>query len=224
MEAQAYVGSGTAKQTASCHNSAFGEAAVQHCVELARPGRRGHLVDGPSMVGMEASAAGMTSFDPTHGPADNQRVEPRKRVLKGAKLVFNGGGVIDCTVLDISAKGALVLLPAPMPLPEQVALHLSGGVVYHARRRWARGQDVGFEFEENPSLSAVASAKALPFYEALRDVSPDQILAKLQAERWFDDPVLSDLAQELGAAHAALVAALRQRVTQGQAAASSAGG
>lgn len=171
------------------------------------------------MASTKGSAAGMASFDPTHDPADNQRVEPRKRVLKGAKLVFNGG-VIDCTVLDISAKGALVLLPAPMPLPEQVALHLSGGVIYHARRRWARGQDVGFEFEEGPSLSTVAAARALPFYEALRGVSPDQILARLQAERWFDDPVLSDLAQELGAAHAALVVALRQRVTQGQAAAS----
>jgi hypothetical protein len=179
--------------------------------------------NGPAMAGIKANAVSMASFDPTHDPADNQRVEPRKRVLKGAKLVFNGG-VIDCTVLDISAKGALVLLPAPMPLPEQVALHLSGGVIYNARRRWGRGQDVGFEFEEGPSLSAVAAARALPFYEALRDISPDQILAKLQAERWFDDPVLSDLAQELGATHAALVAALRQRATQGAAAASSTGG
>ena len=172
------------------------------------------LQTGPAMAGMEASATGMASFDPTRDPADNQRAEPRKRVLKGAKLVFNGG-VIDCTVLDISAKGALVLLPAPMPLPEQVALHLSGGVIYHARRRWGRGQDIGFEFEDAPSLSADAAARALPFYEALREVSPDQILARLQAERWFDDPVLSDLAQELGAAYAALVAALRQRATQG---------
>ncbi len=176
--------------------------------------------DGRAMAGIEVSAINMASFDPTHDPADNQRAEPRKRVLKGAKLVFNGG-VIDCTVLDISAKGALVLLPAPMPLPEHVALHLGGGVIYNARRCWARGQDVGFEFEEGSSLSAVAAARALPLYEALRDISPDQILARLQAERCFDDPVLSDLAQELGAAHAALVAALRQRATQGEAAASS---
>ncbi len=63
--------------------------------------------------------------------------------------------------------------------------------------------------------------RALPLYEALRDISPDQILARLQAERCFDDPVLSDLAQELGAAHAALVVALRQRATQGEVAASS---
>ena len=162
----------------------------------------------------------MASFDPAHDPADPQRAEVRKRVLKGAKLVFNGG-VIDCTVLNISAKGALVLLPMPMPLPEQVALHLSGGVIYRARRRWGRGQDVGFEFEDGPSLSAVAAARVLPFYEELRDISPNPILARLQAERWFDDPVLSDLAQDLGAAYAALVAALHQRVTQGKAAASS---
>lgn len=160
------------------------------------------------------------SFDPAHDPADIQRAELRKRVLKGAKLVFNGG-VIDCTVLNISAKGARVLLPMPMPLPEQVALHLSGGVIYNARRRWGRGQDVGFEFEDAPVLSASAATRALPFYEELRDISPDQILARLQAERWFDDPVLSDLAQDLGTAHAALVTALCQRATQGKAAASS---
>lgn len=174
----------------------------------------------PAMAGIEVNAMNMAPFDPTHGPADNQRAEPRKRMLKSAKLVFNGG-VMDCIVLDISAKGALVLLPAPMPLPEQVALHLSGGVIYHARRRWRRGQDVGFEFKDAPSLSAIAVARAFPFYEALRNISPDQILAELQAERWFDDPVLSDLAQDLGAAYAALVTALCQRATQGRAAASS---
>ena len=160
----------------------------------------------------------MASFDPTHGPAGNQRAEPRKRVLKGAKLAFSGG-IVDCTVLDISAKGALVLAPTPMQMPEHVALHLSGGVIYHARRRWGRGQEVGFEFEDAPSLSAVAAARVLPFYEALRDISPDQVLARLQAERWFDDPVLSDLAQDLGAAHAALATALSQRAAQGKAAA-----
>ena len=178
---------------------------------------------GLAMAGIKANAASMASFDPTHDPADNHRAEPRKRVLKAAKLVFNGG-VFDCTVLDISAKGALVLLPTPMSLPQQVALHLSGGVIYNARRRWGRGKEVSFEFEEGPLLSAVAAARALPFYEALRDASPNQILARLQAERYFDDPVLSDLAQELGAAHAALVAALRQRATQAQAGASSTGG
>lgn len=160
----------------------------------------------------------MTSFDPTRGPAGNQRAEPRKRVLKGAKLV-SSGGIMDCTVLDISAKGALVLAPTPLPMPEHVALHLSGGVIYHARRRWARGQEVGLEFEDAPSLSAAAAARASPFCGALRDISPDRILAGLQAERWFDDPVLSDLAQDLGAAHAALVTALSQRATQGMAAA-----
>lgn len=159
------------------------------------------------------------SSDPTHDPADNPRAEPRQRVIKSAKLVFNGG-VIDCVVLDISAKGARVLLPMPTPLPEHVALHLSGGVIYNARRRWERGQEVGFEFEGPPSLNVIAATRAMPFYEALRDISPDEILVRLQAERWFDDPVLSDLAQDLGATHAALLTALRQRATQGKAASS----
>ena len=176
--------------------------------------------NGPAMAGMKVNAMTTASFDPTHDPADNQqRAEPRKRVLKGVKLVFDGG-IIDCVVLDISAKGARVLLPMPTPLPEQVALHLSGGVTYNARRCWGSGEEVGFEFEGGPSLSAVSAARAMVSYEALRDISPDQILARLQAERWFDDPVLSDLAQDLGAAYTALVTTLRQRATQGKAAVS----
>ena len=176
--------------------------------------------NGPAISGMKVEAINMASSDPAHDPASNSRAELRQRVLKSAKLAFNGG-VIDCTVLNISAKGARVLLPMPMPLPEQVALHLSGGVIYNARYRWGRGQEVGFEFEDAPSLSATAAARAMPFYEALRDISPDQVLVKLEAERWFDDPVLADLAHNLGAAHVALATALRQRATQGKAAASS---
>lgn len=172
------------------------------------------------MAVIEVDAMNTSSTEPAHALTDSQRAELRKRVLKGAKLVFNGG-LIDCTVLNISPKGALVSLPTPMPLPEHVALHLSGGVIYQARRRWGRGQRVGLEFEGGPSLSAPAAVRTLPFYEALREISPDQVLAGLRAERCFDDPVLSDLAQNLGAAYAALVAALGERATQGKAAASS---
>ena len=98
-----------------------------------------------------------------------------------------------------------------MPLPEEATLHLSGGMAYRARQRWLRGQDAGFEFAEAPLLSTDAAGRALPIYEALRGAAPDQALARLRAERCFDDPTLSELAQRLADAHAALAAALRER-------------
>lgn len=135
---------------------------------------------------------------------------PRKRVLKGAKLVFNGT-VVDCVVLNITERGARVSMGAPMPLPAEATLHLSGGAVYRGRQRWRRGQDAGFEFADAPALSADAAGRALPIYEALRGAAPDGALDRLRAERCFDDPALSELAQRLGEAHAALATALRER-------------
>lgn len=156
-----------------------------------------------------------TAPDPAPNSPDYRRAVPRRRVLKSAKLVVNGG-VFDCAVLNISARGARVALPGPTPMPERVALHLSGGTIYQARRCWARGQDIGVEFEDAPTLGTIAADRAWPLYEALRDLAPDAVLVKLQAERWFDDPELAQLAQRFSEAYAALAAALCQRAARGQ--------
>lgn len=146
--------------------------------------------------------------------ADNNRAGPRDRVLKNAKLVFNGA-VVDCSVLDISAQGARILLRTPMAMPSVVAFHLRGGAIYQARRAWARGLEVGFEFSSDPTLDAVTAEMAWPVYESLRDLAPDKVIASLQAYRHFDDPALPALAQQLADAYAALATALRQRAARG---------
>ena len=146
--------------------------------------------------------------------ADNRRAVPRDRVLKNAKLVFNDT-VIDCSVLDVSAQGARILLRTPMPLPSMIALHLRGGTIYQARRAWTRGLETGFEFSGDPAFDAVTAKMAWPVYEALRDLAPDAVVASLQAHRHFDDPALPALAQQVADAYAALAAALRKRAARG---------
>ena len=146
--------------------------------------------------------------------ADNNRSGLRDRVLKNAKLVFNDT-VIDCSMLDISAQGARILLRTPMPLPSMVALHLRGGTIYQARRAWTRGLEVGFEFSGDPVLDAVTAKMAWPVYEALRDLAPDAVIASLQAHRHFDDPALPALAQQFADAYAALATGLQKRAARG---------
>ena len=56
---------------------------------------------------------------------------------------------------------------------------------------------------------------AWPVYKALRDVAPDEAIARLNALRHFDDPALAALAQQLEDAYKALVTALQQRAARG---------
>jgi hypothetical protein len=56
----------------------------------------------------------------------DRRVAPRRRVVKGAKLFFNGDvSVFDCTVRDISETGARVSLGLFQPLPKRFKLQVN---------------------------------------------------------------------------------------------------
>jgi hypothetical protein len=53
----------------------------------------------------------------------DRRVAPRRRVLKAAKIFFNGDvSVFDCTVRDISESGARLSLGLFQPLPKRFKL------------------------------------------------------------------------------------------------------
>ena len=145
------------------------------------------------------------TYSTPHGR--DQRAAPRRRALKGAKIVFNGS-VLDCMVRNVSERGARVSLPSPTPLPDRVALHMPGGAAYQAQRKWTLGGDSGFAFDSAGTLQAAAAARALALHEGLAAYSPAPVLAQLLAERCFDDRALQDLALKLGEAHAALAAAL----------------
>ncbi len=147
--------------------------------------------------------------DPAGHPA---RRGDRANVLKRAKLVF-GGAILDCTVLDLSASGARLTLGAPARLAGEFALQMPGGSVYAARLRWSRGREIGLEFVGEPKLAVAAAVVAGASVQALRGIAPDRVLDGLRAHRHFDDPALANAAQALADAHAALLNALRDRMT-----------
>jgi hypothetical protein len=72
-----------------------------------------------------------------------RRHSPRKRTLKGGQIVFDGKrSVIDCTVVNMSDKGASLRLPSILGVPDTFELHI-GGEVYAAWVVWKRESTLG---------------------------------------------------------------------------------
>jgi PilZ domain len=73
----------------------------------------------------------------------DRRAALRRRTLKGAQIVFNNRrNVIDCTVRNISATGALLALPNTTGVPDQFALYMESGRRL-ARVVWKSDRTVG---------------------------------------------------------------------------------
>jgi hypothetical protein len=77
---------------------------------------------------------------------ENSRAAPRHRILKAGSIEFNGG-VVDCTVRNISDTGAALEVAAPLDVPDAFWLLISGD---HTRRycqvAWRRGKHIGVAF------------------------------------------------------------------------------
>lgn len=75
------------------------------------------------------------------------RKQRRHRVLKGARIVFNGGfSTIDCLVRDLSDTGAKIRVESPIGVPDRFELVLSDGRTWHCRVRWRDLTEFGAEF------------------------------------------------------------------------------
>lgn len=56
---------------------------------------------------------------------EERRFDKRNRVLKPGKIAFEGAA-IDCTVRNISASGALLLVESPLGVPRHFTLPVPG--------------------------------------------------------------------------------------------------
>ena len=164
----------------------------------------------PGMSATRALRMDRLSPDGAIEKTGDRRRGPRDRVIKGAKLIFHNS-VIDCTVMDISPTGARVRTSAVVVVPEQVTLQLRGGSAFFAHRRWSRGMEISFVFEGTAPLREHAAILAASALEALPAKGLDKAIGILRAAGFFDDPVLSQAAEEAGAAYARFETALTQR-------------
>jgi hypothetical protein len=81
------------------------------------------------------------------GATSSRRGQDRRVILKGAKIVFDGGkGVMVCRVRDLSPTGARLEFPPRQKLPERFELHVTGSPVRRCELRWTRNNIVGVRF------------------------------------------------------------------------------
>lgn len=78
-----------------------------------------------------------------------QNRDPRKRVLKSAKIIFNGGAsVIDAVARNISEGGVSLEVAATAGIPGTFVLHLTGEPQRTCEIRWKRAGRIGVRFLE----------------------------------------------------------------------------
>jgi hypothetical protein len=152
---------------------------------------------------------GQDEDDNVEAKRDNRGAK-RDRVLKSGQVIF-GNSVLDCILLDVSVSGARLSFSTPVPVPEVVALRLSDGSTYPARRAWTRGAEVGLEFTGRVGASGDQGhiRRAWAALQAVQVADPVSWLQILQAERFFGDETLHQAAKAAEAAHMRLEAALR---------------
>lgn len=76
---------------------------------------------------------------------DEHRHTNRHRVLKAGTIEF-GGGVIDCTVRNISGTGAALDVVSPVGIPAQFKLVVDGNP-HPCRVVWRKEKRIGIVFE-----------------------------------------------------------------------------
>jgi hypothetical protein len=78
----------------------------------------------------------------------DRRQKSRGRTFKVGKLIFGGAHpvVIDCLVIEMSARGARVETSIMIQVPDTLILRLVDSTEYKARRAWAIGNKIGLEF------------------------------------------------------------------------------
>ena len=78
---------------------------------------------------------------------EKRRRDDRRTILKGAKVVFNGGkSMLVCRVRDLSAGGARLEFPPRTTLPEKFELHVTASPVQRCELRWFKRNIAGVRF------------------------------------------------------------------------------
>lgn len=153
----------------------------------------------------------MMSFgrkDPTQfkDPALNRRGGNRRRVLKGAKVVFNDNkSILDVTIRDLSETGARVKLdPSAVlaTLPEGEITLMRGKMGYPAWIMWARNGELGLRFVSGAVMDVDHFLRDAPsIMELTNRLAPHELIHHLSTAHFFNDPELEAAAGDLQSAY-----------------------
>jgi PilZ domain-containing protein len=77
----------------------------------------------------------------------HRRNAERHRILKGARITFNGRTTtIDCTVRNLSERGACLKVASPIGIPDMFDLVLDNASAYQCRVTWRKATQIGVNF------------------------------------------------------------------------------
>ncbi len=81
------------------------------------------------------------------GKAADRRRASRRRVLKGARIIFRDGySVINCIVRDQSEVGARLKVDTVVGIPDTFRLQIMQAPPRDCRVVWKTGSEIGVEF------------------------------------------------------------------------------
>ena len=77
-----------------------------------------------------------------------RRTARRQRVLRHGTLAFRSGGAIDCTVRNISSKGAQLVIANPIGVPRAFTLVVaSERILRRCHAVWSSDKRIGVAFD-----------------------------------------------------------------------------
>ena len=75
------------------------------------------------------------------------RVAQRRTTLKGGMIVFNNGrSSIDCTVRNLSGRGAKLMVASAIGIPDSFDLVLPTTLKQPCRVAWRKAKEIGVSF------------------------------------------------------------------------------
>lgn len=79
-----------------------------------------------------------------------ERQSPRRKALKGGKILLSKWASIDCTIKDVTEAGARLEFKSPTELPAEFKLLiLATDQTIPAELVWQRGLSAGVRFEQD---------------------------------------------------------------------------
>ncbi len=92
-----------------------------------------------------------------------RRAVVRNRTLKSGKIRVNAHtSMIDCTIRNLSSKGALLLVPSILTVPDEFVLEMSDRTRRDCRVTWRGDNRVGVEFAQNANARPFGRASRIP--------------------------------------------------------------
>ena len=78
---------------------------------------------------------------------EERRKEGRRRTLKAARILIAGKSVIDCTVRNLTAKGASLEVGSPVGIPDTFELSIPvDNLTRKCKVNWRQQRKIGVEF------------------------------------------------------------------------------